>query len=368
MNPALDHFTQFADDMFALTPPDAPGAHFCGAMFTAGGQRFPAGAADLDPARAKVRCLGEIAETLAQFAGPEELAAVPAGSGLDASERGALEHLAGGTGGPWLAATRLSDGQRVAVPANLCLRTLAGSGVQVSSLGCAAGQTGPDAVRSALFELIERDAVALWWHGGTPPLQIPQAALTEAQSLLAMARQGRTGRVTRFLALQSICEVPVVGAVSHGADGKAVALGFGAAGNFGAAAVKALMELLQMEVGNRIVSMKAERQGPGNLSAADAEIWQRLLLFDASMPAFQPGGSIVVRPDLPVTQIAGKLGDAGVQVYAADLYRHGAGLPVVKLIAPFLQPLPGQIETERLTCSKKTHLKRLQHFPKVAVL
>jgi ribosomal protein S12 methylthiotransferase accessory factor len=368
MNPALERFAQFADDMFSLKPPDAPGAHFCGAMFTAGGLRFPAGAADLDSEMAKVRCLGEIAETVAQFASPEDLETLPAGSGLNTSERAALDHLSGETSGPWLVATRLIDGHRMAVPANLCLRPSAGSGIQVTSLGCAAGETWQDAVRSALFELIERDAVALWWQGGMPLLQIPESFLDGAQSLLAKARQRSTGRVTRFLALQSVGDVPAVCAISSAADGKAVALGFGAAGSFPVAAIKALMELLQMEVGNRIVLMKVQRLGHKNLGAADAEIWQRLSLFEASMPAFQPEGTIVAGPDLPVPQIAGRLVDAGFQAYAADLYRHGASLPVVKLIVPGLQPLPGHVETERLACSKKTHVKRLQHFPKVAVL
>ena len=79
MNPALERFTQFAGDMFMLVPPDAPAALFCGAMFSVGGQRFPAGAADIDPQRAKIRCLGEVAETIAQFVSPDDLAVLPAG-------------------------------------------------------------------------------------------------------------------------------------------------------------------------------------------------------------------------------------------------------------------------------------------------
>lgn len=368
MNPALESFIPFADDIFSLKPPDAPGAHFCGAMFSAGGQRFPAGAADTDPERAKVRCLGEVAETLAQFAGPDDFMNVPAGSGLHAGERDSLDSLTGGANGPWLPATRLSDGKPVSVPASLCLRPVGANDTNVTSLGCAAGETRLDAIRSAMFEIIERDAVALWWHGGVPPLQIPDVLLAEARSTLILARQGKTARTTRFIALQSICQTPVVCALSCESDGKSVALGFGAAESFATAAIKSLMELLQMEVGNRIVAMKAERQGTAKLGSADAEIWQRILVFDASAQPFQPEGSAEVMPALPVAKITEKLGQENMQIYAVDLFRGSAALPVVKLVAPRLQPLPGQIETERLACSKKTHMNRLRHFPKVAVL
>lgn len=367
MNPVLEGFAQFADDIFSVTPPDAPGASFCGAMFTAGGQRFPAGAADVDPHRARVRCLGEIAETLAQFAPLAELQSAPAGTGLDAGEQLAMNLLAGGGDGPWLAATRLSDGCSTAIPARLCLRQNEEVASIASSLGCAAGETRLGAIRSALFELIERDAVALWWHGANPPLTIPDSGLEQAKMLLAQARQGNSGRKVRFLALQSICDVPVVCAMSCDAGGTAVALGFGAAETYATAAVKSLMELLQMETGNRIVAMKARRMGAANLSTADAELWLRLTILDDAMPPFQAEASVQYMPDLAMEDMAVTLASEGVQVYAVDLFRI-PDLPVVKLVAPKLQPLPGQSETERLACAKKTHLERLRHFPKVAVL
>lgn len=366
MNPALDRVAQLADDMFTLVPPDAPGANFCGAMFTVSGQRFPAGAADVDPVRARVRCLGEIAETLAQFVRPEDLNEVPAGHGLDAAERSALDHLSGNFDGPWLAATRLSDGSTASVPSSLCLRPMGGTGV--SSLGCAAGETMDGAIRSALFELIERDAVALWWNGGIPPMDIPEAALGETKMLLATARQAENGRTTRFLGLQSIGGVPAVCALSCDNTGKNMALGFGAAESFGSAASKALMELLQMEVGNRIVGMKAERLGIEKLSVADQEIRLRMTLLDGVMPQFQTAGTVVMAHEMSATEIMAKLSGLGVTVYAANLKNGDADVPVVKLIAPALQALPGIFETARLASAKKTYAMRLQHFPKVAIL
>ena len=367
MNPALEHYAQFAGDMFSLTPPDAPGAHFCGALFTAGGQKFPAGAADLDAAHARIRCLGEVAETIAQFAAPDDLEVRPAGYGLGADEFAALLALAYDDAGPFLAATRLSDQHACSIPASLCLRSVQGRSTAATSLGAAAGQTRQDAIRSALFELIERDAIALWWHGGMPAMEIPETNIMEAATLLAQARRGLDGRKVRFLALQSIGQAPVVCAMSADLAGKAAALGFAASGSFRQAAVKALMELLQMEVGNRIVSMKAERLGSENFGPADAHLWQRFTTLDASMLPFQTEGAVEPAPDLTAETIIQTLAASGVQVYAADLFR-GQALPVVKLFAPALQPLPGKIVTERLACSKKTHLKRLRHFPKVAVL
>lgn len=368
MDPALEHIAQLADDMFTLVPPDAPGAHFCGAMFTIAGQRFPAGAADIDPIRARERCLGEIAETLAQFAEPEDMTTVTAGYGLDDGEKRALERIGGDSGGIWLAATRLADGMSMSLPANLCLRSLGNEGMEPSSLGCAAGETREAAMRSALFELIERDAIALWWQGGVPPMNTPEAVLGETMTLLAKVRQANNGRTTRFLGLQSIGDVPAVCALSFDSTGKSMAMGFGAAESFGSAASKALMELLQMEVGNRIVDLKVLRLGIEKLSLADQDIHERMRLLDVEMPPFNLSGTMALAPELSSTDIAAKLGSLGVTVYAASICRDDADVPVVKLIAPALQPLPGQFETARLASAKKTHAMRLQHFPKVAIL
>ena len=40
------------------------------------------------------------------------------------------------------------------------------------SANCAAGSTGPEATSSALLECVERDALALWWHGGLRPANL----------------------------------------------------------------------------------------------------------------------------------------------------------------------------------------------------
>jgi ribosomal protein S12 methylthiotransferase accessory factor len=219
-----------------------------------------------------------------------------------------------------------------------------------------------------LFELIERDAVALWWHGGVPPMEIPEASLAAPRQSLAQARQKLDGRQTTFLALQSIANIPAVCAISFDADGKNLALGFGAAESYDAAASKALMELLQMEVGNRLVSMKIARLGLGSLSAPDRAIHDRLMLLDKSMPPFQTSGIAEIAPEISVAAITSKLGDQGVQMFAVDLCRDQTAVKAVKLIAPALQPLPGHMDTRRLASAKKTNAMRLQHFPKVAIL
>lgn len=368
MHSLLENAARTADRIFTLVPPDAPGAHFCGVMFKAGGQPFSAGAADLDPDAAQMRCPGEIAETCAQFAPVQDFPSAPQGHGLDEGEKAALVQMNGGDGGSWLAATRLAGGALVSVPAALCLRFGAGGAFAASSLGCAAGQTRDAALRSAVFEVIERDAIALWWHGGVPPLEVPEARLLSARACLVQARQGLTGRQTCFLALQSAADVPVVCALSCNASGQSMAFGFGAAEEYETAAIKAVLELLQMELGNHILSLKADRLGLDTLGEADLDIHRRMTLLDLSMVPFQPSGQAISDPVRTVADIAAHLSRKDIAVYAVDLFRADSEVPVVKVLAPALQPLPVRRETIRYAAARQAHAVRLAQFPAVVLL
>ncbi len=64
----------------------------------------------------------------------------------------------------WVEARNAQSGARCWLPAEHCLLGYGGRFAQADSNGCASGATWWPAARNALLELVERDAVAIWWY------------------------------------------------------------------------------------------------------------------------------------------------------------------------------------------------------------
>ena len=77
---------------------------------------------------------------------------------------------------------------------------------------------------AALCECVERDALALWWHGGQGAPTVPTALIDERHPRLSWWLDNRARR-TRLYDLTTDLGVPVVAAVSADAAGRSVALG-----------------------------------------------------------------------------------------------------------------------------------------------
>jgi bacteriocin biosynthesis cyclodehydratase domain-containing protein len=120
------------------------------------------------------------------------------------------------------------------------------------SNGCAAGRTKADALLRGLLELIERDAVAIWWYNRLPrPAVRPDlSAVVEGRTLLQHRK-----RTLEVLDLTTDTGIPAAVAVSCRVDtGDQILLGFGADLSVERAAEKAVEELclLLPWPGNRI--------------------------------------------------------------------------------------------------------------------
>ena len=178
--------------LFRLAVPDAPGLVFLGAEadpvslgpHNAGLPVIGFAGSGLDLRRAFESCVGEGIEYLSQFSEPEELldsAPIDACSNvLDAGSYRFVNDIASACGIPadrvieWVSMQRLADGASFRFPADLCLRRAAPDFVPPLKLstGCAAGVTRESATLRGMLELIERDAVALWWRGGNRGRQV----------------------------------------------------------------------------------------------------------------------------------------------------------------------------------------------------
>ena len=114
-----------------------------------------------------------------------------------------------------------------------------------------------------MLELVERDAVALWWRGGRRGRAIvaDSEAGRRAARLIARVRQGNDIRQTALLDITSDLGVPVVAAFSMRRDGFGVAVGFGARTTLAEAAQAAIFEMCQSELSLHVIAAKRRQSG-----------------------------------------------------------------------------------------------------------
>ena len=194
--------------------------------------------------------------------------------------------------------------------------------------GCGLGATQDAAKLHALLELIERDATGLWWYRAHSSPAVDTEALSAAPRLheFIVSRDRRTKLFDISAGLPGV----VVAAVSCDPDGKTVALGFAAGCVLPEAALRATVELLQMEIalGDRI-----ETGDPL------AQIWVSAV-NDATPPlsfAVEPRSRPAVNcGDVDLTSVVRALGEAGCEVCFVDLTREEIGLPVFRAVIPGL--------------------------------
>src|SRR5436305_3537222 len=174
--------------LFLLPVPDAPGVVFFGgeadpALLDPRQVGSPIGSlagSGLSPQRAFEACVGEGIEYLSQFVRADD--AIEFGSLANYSEVYdpdthrfisavlAFTKVDPGKSIAWIAALRVRDGAPVRFPVDLCGRRSASQQDFMPPLQLSTGRAARPAVQAAAFraglELVERDAVALWWRGG----------------------------------------------------------------------------------------------------------------------------------------------------------------------------------------------------------
>lgn len=351
--------------IFSLPMPDAPGLVFVGGdveIARPAGTRaaiVSVAGSGADLLEATASCVGEAVEAMSrQDDGHHRTKPAPVHAsmtGLDAAERCALlamlpPHAAATAQIEWLAARRWPSQAEVAVPAALCLAaaSIEQPPLVPMSLGCGAGPTTAHAVAHGLCEVIERDAVALWWIGGAPARALAPNVEATARNYLAALRRNQNGRATRVLDITTDTGVPSCVAVSSDTDGRALAFGFAARPSFDAACAAAIREMCQMELGLRLIAMKRQQRGSDALNDAD-----RLFLARA----FAIAAGDITLSDRPGD---GRLREVGLQeigyaltalrcsVLVADLSRADLAISAVRVLVPGLQPYPSALVTPRL--------------------
>jgi ribosomal protein S12 methylthiotransferase accessory factor len=348
--------------IFSLRAEDAPGLVVLGAEVDAGFlgvEGAPTGGVSgtgLSFRQAFESCVGEGAEYIAGFATPGDvvvsLTAEEALAGATPALRGLWAGVQMYRRDPaaarvdWVVAANLADGSPAYLPADLCLRRPASvrdiDPPWPLSTGCGAGTDPLGATLHGLLELIERDAVALWFRGGAPARVVPPGP---GSALLGQLRGDVTQRRTWLLDITSDIGVPVVVAAACNDDGFGFSRGFACRPTLAAAADAALMELAQMELGYHLSATKRALRGEAALNDTDRQHIDRHMQLDVvNAPALHP----VVPPTSPddffsndsiavLASVRKRLAAVGVEVFAVNLTRTALGIPVTRTLAPGLE-------------------------------
>ncbi|WP_405495574.1 YcaO-like family protein [Nocardia sp. NBC_00511] len=169
----------------------------------------------------------------------------------------------------WTTGTDLVNGTEQLVPADLVwvsyLHAVTARGLRhtnpIIQAGLAAGPDLDFATRAALYELLERDAMALAWHTHQP---LPD--LAPGPTITALTDPIGERMRPRFLLFPNEFGVPVVGALLHDQLDGYLTMGTAARPTATAAARKALAEALQLQ---RFVREYDDPTGPYMRAAAD---------------------------------------------------------------------------------------------------
>lgn len=217
-------------------------------------------------------------------------------------------------------------------------------GPWADSNGNAAGSSLEDAIVQGFLELVERDAVALWWYNRTRHPAIDLDAFDEPW--LASLRQSyaRMRREIWALDLTSDLGIPVVAAISRriGRPTEEISFGFGAHFDPRLALRRAVTEMGQLLPPSHPV------QPPLNKDDDMARWWrtatvnnQPYLLPDPAEAPRAPSsfGDYVPHDDLrdDVDSIDALVRARGMELMVLDQTRPDVGLPVVKVIVPGLR-------------------------------
>lgn len=375
---ALLHAAAGFRRMFTLAAEDAPGLVVLGAEVDpalAGVDAAPLGSVSGTGAtfrQAFEACVGEGVEYLSQFATVadpiDQLTADEALAGAAPAIHALWDYLQPFRRDPsalrtgWTVAADLADGAPVRLPADICFRRPAAQRdidpPWPLSTGCGAGQDHLIATLHGLFELIERDAVALWWRGGQRGRLVP---IGTGAAVLARLRGGMTGRHTWLLDISSDLGVPVVAAASCNSDGFGLCCGHAAGATIAAAGDAAVRELAQMELAARLSASKRAVRGDAALNDADRQHLRRFTTVNvATTPALHPLAPPSPPLDLPahdplatLAALRQCLAASGLAPCALDLTRAVSGIPVTRVVCPGLEQGMLSPPGSRLSASAK---------------
>ncbi|GLQ99866.1 TOMM precursor leader peptide-binding protein [Dyella mobilis] len=231
----------------------------------------------------------------------------------------------------WTTAWCLNDGSRHAVPLVYCFaETPPDSGHAYGIYnpnGTAAGNCLEEAILQGLLELIERDAVAIWWYNRIPRPAIDLSAFADTWLTRLVDDYATDGWRLWVLDLTHDLRIPVCAALAHHARRDRYAIGFGCHLTVELAVKRAITEL------NQLLDPSVDAPSP----------WDREQLKDASFlePSSCPAEAPQLFPKGTLRQYIDQCVDtfarAGMSSFFVNKSRPDIGLSVAQVIVPGLR-------------------------------
>ena len=215
------------------------------------------------------------------------------------------------------------------------------------SNGCAAGNTLEEAILQGFFELVERDAFAIWWYNR---LRLPGVDLESfGDEYLGAAGGYYCGLRREMWVLDATGDlgIPVFVAVSRRTDKKEedIIYGAGAHTDPHIAALRAVCEMNQF-----LNWVQGSGSGGAGYQVDDPQClwwWRNATLADHPYLAPAPGGAPRGKADYPVPDTADVREDVeqcrarveakGMELLVLDQTRPDIGMPVARVIVPGLR-------------------------------
>jgi ribosomal protein S12 methylthiotransferase accessory factor len=240
----------------------------------------------------------------------------------------------------WICLQQIFPGPGRLMPAALCYLGHPEPIFQdLDSSGCAAGPTLESAILHGLYELVEREAAAIWWYNRIPRPRIHLGSLDNPHLLLIERHFRRQGKHFYLLDLTHDWRIPAFAAVCHDSLGTQIRFAFGSHADPAQAANQAATELFQVILA----------RGPG--SGRQFTIPDSTRIED--LPHLLSSGMVEAPPMWPnsanpFTDCATRADELGLELLWADLTRSDTGLPVVRVIVPGMRPRTPRFAPGRL--------------------
>ncbi len=232
------------------------------------------------------------------------------------------------------------------------------------SNGCAAGNTLEEAILQGFYELVERDAFAIWWYNG---LSVPGVDLTSFDDdFLASAADyyGRHERELWMLDVTSDLGIPSFVALSRRPDAETedIIYGAGAHADPRLAALRAVCELNQCLTWLPRTGGSDGPTGPPGRPTIDDPFalhwWKTARIADCSWLAPAPDGPLKQSAQYPSIETADTRDDMeqfealvearGMEFLVLDQTRPDIGMPVVRVIVPGMRHFWARFAAGRL--------------------
>ncbi|NQZ06455.1 MAG: YcaO-like family protein [Algicola sp.] len=251
----------------------------------------------------------------------------------------------------WLPSWSLTREEQVYVPLSQCFTNLPLDDTQFGrwhSNGCAAGNTLEEAILQALFELIERDATAIWWYNRvTRPAfdlsRLDQDNLAKLTATLTGADKSNPGNAQDYdfwvLDLTNDLGIPVMAGIGKDKNTAGWIMGFGCHLIPEMAAQRALTELCQL------IPIRDQNAAPFDFDAiVEADYLYANKDAKAEIPKLSTSNEI--KQD--ILAIVAHLAHFELETLVLDYSRAHIPLSTAKVFVPGLCHIWPQLANERL--------------------